>query len=119
MQSFIYWEPNADPGVMAFEELVKETITTGELNTFPPIVLSPDSSQAIHVPVLIVIGQYDNIFCTPPLCPEAQVEPGYYAPNAQVEVTVIPNAGHALNLQRNAPSVFATVLDWSNRRFGN
>jgi pimeloyl-ACP methyl ester carboxylesterase len=119
MRSFIYWTPNTDPDVMALEELAKETITTGELNTFPPIVLSPASSLAIHVPVLIVIGQYDDLFCTPPQCPEAQVEPGYYSPDAQVEVMVIPNAGHMLNLHRNAPSVFATVLEWSNRRFGN
>ena len=119
MRSIIYWTPNTDTDVMALEELAKETITTGELNTFPPIVLSPASSQAIHVPVLIVIGQYDDLFCTPPQCPEAQVEPSYYSPDAQVEVKVTPNAGHALNLQRNAPSVFATVLEWSNRRFGN
>src|SRR5262245_28038181 len=119
MRSFIYWTPNTDTDVMALEELAKETITTVELSTFVPIVLSPASSQAIHVPVLIVIGQYDDLFCTPPQCPEAQVEPSYYSPDAQVEVKVIPNAGHALNLQRNAPSVFATVLEWSNRRFGN
>jgi hypothetical protein len=66
-----------------------------------------------------VIGQYDDLFCTPPQCPEAQVEPSYYSSDAQVEVKVIPNAGHMLNLRRNAPSVFATVLEWSNRRFGN
>jgi pimeloyl-ACP methyl ester carboxylesterase len=118
-RSPLFWLPNLEPGVMAAEELFKETITTGELNTFPPLVFSPNNAQGIHVPVLIVIGQYDNIFCTPPQCSEAQVEPTYYAPEAQVEVKVIPRGGHALNLHRNAPSVFATVLEWSNRRFGN
>jgi pimeloyl-ACP methyl ester carboxylesterase len=91
----------------------------GELNAFPPIVLSPAASQAIHVPVLVVIGQYDDLFSTPPKLPEAKAEPNFYSPDAQVEVKVIPNAGHVLNLHRNAQSVFATVLEWSNRRFGN
>ncbi len=118
-RSAIFRTPNVEPEVMALEEFTKETITTGELNTFPPLVFSPNNAQGIHAPVLIVIGQYDNIFCTPPQCPEAQVEPSYYSPEAQVEVKVIPNAGHVLNLHRNAPAVFATVLDWSNRRFGN
>jgi pimeloyl-ACP methyl ester carboxylesterase len=118
-RSLIFWAPNVEPEVMAVEELFKETITTGELNTFPPLVFSPNNAQGIQAPVLIVIGQYDNIFCTPPQCPEAQVEATYYAPEAQVEVRVIPRGGHALNLHRNAPSVFATVIEWSNRRFGN
>jgi len=118
-RSPLFWTPNVEPEVMAVEELFKETITTGELNTFPPLVFSPNNAQGIHAPVLIVIGQYDNIFCTPPQCPEAQVEATYYALEAQVEVKVIPLEGHALNLHRNAPAVFATVLEWSNRRFGN
>jgi pimeloyl-ACP methyl ester carboxylesterase len=118
-RSPLFWIPNLEPGVMEAEEFFKETITTGELNTFPPLVFSPNNAQGIHAPVLIVIGQYDNIFCTPPQCSEAQIEPTYYAPEAQVEIKVIPRGGHALNLHRNAPSVFATVLEWSNRRFGN
>jgi pimeloyl-ACP methyl ester carboxylesterase len=118
-RSPLLWTPNVKPEVMAVEEFLKETITTGELNTFPPLVFSPDNAQGIHVPVLIVIGQYDNIFCTPPQCSEAQIEATYYAPEAKVEVKVIPLGGHALNLHRNAPTVFATALEWSNRHFGN
>ena len=73
-RSPLFWIPNVEPEAIAVEDFFKETITIGELNTFPPLVFSPDNAQGIHVPVLIVIGQYDNIFCTPPQCPEAQVE---------------------------------------------
>jgi pimeloyl-ACP methyl ester carboxylesterase len=117
-RSIFYWTPNADPDVIALDELTKETLTLGEIMTFPPLVFSPGSVQGISAPVLIVMGQYDNGFCTPPTCAEAYVEPNYY-PSAQVEVKVMPNAGHDLSLQRNAPAFFATVLEWSNRHFGN
>ncbi|HEY8459850.1 MAG TPA: hypothetical protein VIM99_05680 [Blastocatellia bacterium] len=66
-----------------------------------------------------MIGQYDDLFCAPPQRPEAQVEPSFYSPDAQVEASAMPNAGHALNPRRNAKAAFATVLEWSNRRFGN
>src|SRR5215475_4830233 len=117
-RSIFYWTPNADPDVIALDELTKETLTLGEIMTFPPLVFSPGSVQGISAPVLIVMGQYDNGFCTPPSCAEAHVEPNYY-PSAHVEVKVMPNAGHDLSLHRNAPAFFATVLEWSNRHFGN
>jgi pimeloyl-ACP methyl ester carboxylesterase len=110
---------NVDSDVIALDESTKEIITIGELNTFPPQVTSPSEVQGVNVPVLITIGQFDNIFCTPPQCLEAQVEPTYYKSSPQVEVKVIENAGHNLNLHRNAPSVFATAIEWSKRIIGD
>ena len=114
-----YFTPAADPNVIALDELTKETITIGEVNTFPPLVPSPDDAKNIHVPVLYVIGQQDNIFCTPPQCPEAQAESGFFPPDTPVDVKVLPYTGHSLNLHRSAPAVFATVLDWTVRHFPN
>lgn len=113
-----YLESKADPAVIAMDDLTKETITIGEINTFPPLVLSPSNPQGIHVPVLVVIGESDNIFCTPPLCPEAQLEPGYYDPDARVEVRVLANAGHDLNLHWDAQAFFAITREWTERHFG-
>jgi pimeloyl-ACP methyl ester carboxylesterase len=91
--------------------------------------------QGIRVPILSVVGQYDAVFCTAPSCPEAQAEPAFYdchsqsagarnlvaticAPRAELELVVVPNAGHNLNLQRNAPAWFAIARHWSDRHFG-
>ncbi|MBD2536136.1 alpha/beta hydrolase [Nostoc flagelliforme FACHB-838] len=116
-RTIFYSIPNTDPDVIALDESTKETFTIGEGNTFAPIVTSPNNVQSIRVPVLIVIGQFDNIFCTPSQCLEAPVEPTYYKSSPSVEVKVIKNAGHNLNLHRNAPAFFATAIAWSNRVF--
>jgi pimeloyl-ACP methyl ester carboxylesterase len=78
---------------------------------FGRVATSPGLVQGIHVPILSVVGQYDILFCTAPSCPAAQAEPAFYAchsqsagarnvvapicaPRAELELVVIPNAGH-------------------------
>src|SRR5262245_4745854 len=119
MRSKFYFGPVADPDVIARDEQTKETLTLGEINTFPPLVVSPIDAQAIHVPVLFVIGSRDNVFCTPPDCPEAQLESSLYPADAQVEVRVLPGTGHSLNLHYTAPVFFGIAREWSDRHFGN
>jgi pimeloyl-ACP methyl ester carboxylesterase len=118
-RSAFYFTPVADPNVIARDEQTKETITLGEINTFPPLVFSPTDAQSIHVPVLFVIGSRDNVFCTPPQCSEAQIEPSFYPADARVEVRVLPGTGHDLNLHFTAPVFFGIAREWSDRRFGN
>jgi pimeloyl-ACP methyl ester carboxylesterase len=98
-------------------------------------VNAPALVRAIRVPILSVVRQYDAFFCTPPSCPEAQAEPAFYdcrsqsagargvvaticAPRAELELVVVPKAGHQLNLQRNARAWFAIARHWSDRHFG-
>jgi pimeloyl-ACP methyl ester carboxylesterase len=129
---FLY-SPNADPDVIAHLEAGKDIAPVGE--DASTVVGSPALVQRIHVPILSVVGQYDVLFCTAPSCPAAQAEPAVYdchsqsagarnlvaticAPRAELEMVVIPNAGHILNLQRNAPAWFAIARHWSDRHFG-
>jgi pimeloyl-ACP methyl ester carboxylesterase len=132
---FLY-SPNTDPDVIALSEKEGRDITPeAEVAGFNRVVTSPALVQGIRVPILSVLGQYDVTFCTPPSCPEAQAEPAVYdchsqgagartlvaticAPRAELELVVVPNAGHNLNLQRNAQAWFATVRHWSDRHFG-
>jgi pimeloyl-ACP methyl ester carboxylesterase len=128
-----FYTPNMDADVMALAEASKDVIGGGI--DFGKLVTTPALVQGIRVPVLSVVGQYDAFFCTPPSCPEAQAEPIFYAcqsqstgvngvagtvctPRSELEVVVIPNAGHALNLQRNAQQWFAVARHWSDRHFG-
>jgi pimeloyl-ACP methyl ester carboxylesterase len=115
--ALFYWSPSADGDVVALDEATKETITIGEGISFGELFAHPDISSAIQVPVLVVVGQFDSGFCTPPLCPEAQAEPLFYSPDAQLEVKVMPDTGHDLNLHLNAHAWFAIARNWLVRHF--
>jgi pimeloyl-ACP methyl ester carboxylesterase len=127
------YSPNTDADVMALVEAGKDTGPAGE--DFDAVVSSPALVQGIHVPILSAVGQHDVFFCTAPSCPEAQAEPAFYAcrsqgagagsvvaticaPRSELELVVFPNAGHTLNLQRNAPAWFALARQWSDRHVG-
>jgi pimeloyl-ACP methyl ester carboxylesterase len=129
------YTPNADADVMALVEAGKDIAPVGEGAGFDRVVGTPALVQGIHVPILSAVGQYDAFFCTAPSCPEAQAEPAFFdcrsqdagapgvvaticAPRSELEVVVIPNAGHTLNLQRNAPAWFALARRWSDRHVG-
>ncbi len=117
-----YYLPDADPNVVATDEATKETTTDGEAATFAP-VLTDGISAKINVPVLLVVGQQDNILCgqLATNCSSAatvlQAEAPYYAPQVQLQVAVIPNSGHDLNLHKAAPLSFAAITAWAYQYF--
>jgi len=72
------------------------------------------------VPVLVVVGASDNIFCagvTAYNCASAasvrSFEAQYYAPAAHLKVVVIPGTGHDLALSTTAPLADAAMIGWS------
>jgi pimeloyl-ACP methyl ester carboxylesterase len=116
--ALFYYQAGADVNVIARDEATKETATDGEITDFPLVALAPTSSLGIQVPVLTVVGAEDGNFCTEPTCPEALKEPLYYTPAAVLEVVVLPEAGHDLNLHLNAPLWFGLVQAWADRHGG-
>ena len=89
----LFYHPPFDPQVVALDEQLKETVTTGELSN-PFVWLQP--SRDIHVPVLVIVGDYDRVFCGLPTCSAANTlanEAGYYAPDACLETVAIPTPG--------------------------
>jgi pimeloyl-ACP methyl ester carboxylesterase len=74
-------------------------------------------SRAIRVPVLVVVGERDGLFCDDSVCSAASNEYQSYSPAAQLQVSIIPGAGHALNLHRNARDVLATIRTWTDTHF--
>jgi len=113
-----YHAPFFDPVVLAIDENTKETVTTAELDTAVPAL---GLSTGIHVPVLVVVGDYDAAFCNPPTCSASgslATEPSFYAPDACTETAAIPGSGHDLNLHFQAPLAYAAVLNWMDRRVG-
>ena len=116
--SDFYYQPGVDPNVITTDEATKETATDGEASTFGPVEADGISAQ-IMVPVLLVLGQQDSIFCglLATDCSSAstvlQAEASYYSPQAQLQVVVIPNAGHDLNLHEAASIWFAAAVSWA------
>jgi pimeloyl-ACP methyl ester carboxylesterase len=72
------------------------------------------------VPVLVVVGADDNIFCTGVTaynCASAasvrSYESRYYPAAAHLKVVVIPDTGHDLALSTTAPLTDAVMIGWS------
>lgn len=116
--SLFYHLPDASRAVIAIDELLKDTITSGENNgVFPTLAVS----QQVDVPTLITIGDFDDLFCDPPSCTASGTidnETDSYGPGSCAELLIMPHAGHVLNLHRNAPVYFEAVREWADRRVG-
>jgi pimeloyl-ACP methyl ester carboxylesterase len=117
---YFYHAGSFDPQVLALDEQTKETVTTGELNglgTWAPL------TAAIRVPVLVVVGDIDTLFCPDPEGCTASgnlaAEAAFYAPEACAELSAVPETGHDLNLHFSAPATYDLILEWMDRRVGS
>jgi pimeloyl-ACP methyl ester carboxylesterase len=118
--SSFYYQPGADPSVIARDEALKEVVTATELEGAFPLYNGPPSetalSRAIQVPTLIVVGQHDGLACPPSAgCTAAALrarEAPYYSPQARPQVLVVPYTGHDLQLHRTAPLTSILILGW-------
>ena len=117
--SFFYYAPGADPAVIALDEQTKGTVTPFETNGVIPALFQ---SGDIHVPVLVVMGDFDTLFCAAPSCTGSgslAIETAFYAPDACLETVVIPDTGHDINLHFEAPYAYALIQEWIGRRVGS
>ncbi len=119
--AIFYYEPGADPKVIARDEATKETVTAAELATLA-LSADPSVSSSIKVPVLSVVGEFDKNFCdipcSDPTSPAPARESEYYAQQACLEIFIAPRAGHDINLHRSAPVWYRKAIEWSARRVG-
>jgi pimeloyl-ACP methyl ester carboxylesterase len=118
--STFYYLSNVDSAVLAADEATKETVTEAELGELE-VFGNQAVSLLIDVPVLSVVGRWDALFCMAVPCADAlnaaTLEPLAYSPAAELELVVVPESGHNLNLQQNAPQAFDTILAWLDDRF--
>jgi pimeloyl-ACP methyl ester carboxylesterase len=111
---------DADLGVVATDEQLKQTATDGEVAT---VTNGNLETQDITAPVLVAVGETDALFCNATLsCADSQAvlarESGDFSAAACLDAYVLPTAGHSINLHLNAPAWFAAALDWTDRRIG-
>ncbi|MBV9794525.1 MAG: alpha/beta hydrolase [Actinobacteria bacterium] len=109
----------ASPAVIGEDEVLKETVTSGELASVV-VPIPAASTRQIKVPVLLADGQDDNLDCSASLpgvsCASAAAliarEQPNYAPAACLQAFVLPKAGHSINLHPDAPQWFAEANRW-------
>jgi len=121
---FFYNAAHADPQVIATDEATKAPFAATELATFPlPIALS--TTQQIDVPVLVVAGQKDSIFCglAADDCSTSATllasEAPYYTPAACLQAYSLAYAGHDVNLHLNGRDWYAAGLAWADQVVGS
>jgi pimeloyl-ACP methyl ester carboxylesterase len=113
-----YYLPHTDPAVLALDEATKDVVPLG---LFFDRTSTYAMTREIHVPVLGVVGDYDTLSCEAPSCSRSgsfQSEGSYYPADACFSSFVLQNAGHDLNLHRNAPAWFAHAQSWARAYVG-
>jgi alpha-beta hydrolase superfamily lysophospholipase len=120
----LFYDPaTTSPAVVAIDEAAKATLTTPELGGLIGMLGEPAAQQPssqVNVPVLIVAGAEDNVFCaavtayqcTSPASVRAY-ESQFYAAAPRLAVVTIPKTGHDLALSTTAPLTDAVMLAWS------
>ena len=113
-----YHVPGARQSVIAVDEATKDVLPIGVLfDQFTTYGLT----ENIHVPVLNVIGDFDTLACQLPSCTgsgSVANEADFYPDGADYTQLIVPNAGHSLNLHRNAPSWYEEAQDWVRDHVG-
>src|SRR6266436_13706 len=122
-----YWAPGAQPGVIALDEWLKDSVSGTEFGAAVPLFNSPPAqtapSRAIRVPTLLVLGEHDRVVCDEDglVCTQynvAQQETPYYSQEARLHVLIAPNTGHDLQLHETAPATGGEILDWLSKELG-
>lgn len=135
--STLYQETNLDPGVVATDERLANSVTLEELGTFA-IREYDGTHKNISIPTFLINGEEDVIFCGPdesacdtkashqasPQELEARAAalqeyeaPGF-GPAACFRAASIPDNGHDANLHLNAQQTFATIVYFADQAMG-
>jgi pimeloyl-ACP methyl ester carboxylesterase len=120
----IFYEPATEnAAVVAADEANKDTVTVPVLagaTSMLALQAGQQPSDQISVPVLVVVGADDNLFCTGVTaynCASAAsvqaFESKFYSTAAHLRVVTIPDTGHALALSTTAPVTDAVMIGWS------
>ena len=117
-----YTEGFVEEEVLVVDNLTRQTTALGELITMSQYFA--DQSKELQVPAAVIIGENDFVVCGGDLdCTDHEAvvanEVPLFPPASCLEVTVLDDTNHNVNLHTNAPEVFALMLDWVSRRVGS
>ena len=119
-----YYQPTADPRVIRIDESTKETVTAAEFDTVIGEVISGVLARQVNVPILLLVGQRDRLFCVPGAsdCSGSATilaaEAPFYTSAPSLEAVVVPATGHDLTLHFTSQATFAVNTAWVLQHFG-
>lgn len=123
-----YNTADADPNVIAQDEATKDYVSLTEATGAIALINEPQVTQAINVPVLLIDGGDDQLFCGPETdgatfsCASGQIlhneEAPDYSAAARLRACIVPNSGHDLNLALNHDIEETDALAWANDYIG-
>jgi pimeloyl-ACP methyl ester carboxylesterase len=114
-----FHSPTSSPAVVAYDEAHKDLVSLTGLLGFlgaRSVPAGANISNLVTVPVLVVNGQQDAIFCYQPAAFDCADEAAVAANEApfydDVEVHTIPESGHDLTLHQSANISYGIISDW-------
>ncbi len=126
-----FYLPGTSPEALAAQGKYEGLLSTTELSTRLQGSAAESQGALIKVPAFVVDGQQDRHYCEdnaindPPSiganCATQQAFNAYeqpLLPNACLATSVVPDAGHALQLEKNAPETNRLLLSWLQATFG-
>ncbi|GAA4523679.1 alpha/beta hydrolase [Amycolatopsis samaneae] len=114
-----------NPAAARLDEETKDVVAAGEVVDAAAFGVVVPVTRGITVPVMLVMGEYDPVFCGALAtdCSTAEgllrTEGPYYSPAADLRTFVVPGFGHAINLAPDAPEYFAAVTRWADGVIGH
>ena len=118
--TLFYYLPTTNPTVLAYDEAHKSVISSTQFadgQTESAVPAGINLSNQINVPVLVIAGQYDALFCGLTLdCNNAAAvranETPYYTGSPSLTTSIVSNTGHDLVLHTTAGTSFNTINQW-------
>lgn len=116
--SVFYNAALADPQVIAVDEQTKQPHALGDLLSLDQLI-TDGSSGRIDVPVLLVMGELDSLFCGADGtdCSSSAslraAEAPFYAASPSFTAYVLPQAGHDVNLHYHAGGWYGYAIGWT------
>ena len=112
----------AEPAIPPYEESVKSLATVTE-RTSIGAARDPAVLANVRVPVYIVVGQYDGLFCNEAAglscangaAVRARELANFTHPRACVTAWVVPDAGHAYGLHVKGMEAYTATSTWIDR----
>jgi pimeloyl-ACP methyl ester carboxylesterase len=119
-QKILYEPSEIDPDVFAHDEANKDVLTVTEFAAFPGVLLT---QLDIRVPVFVVLGGKDPMFCSKPLATDCTSAETVVAQERRIlgrnvprlDAYLLPGAGHDLNLVPNATDWFTAANAWATQ----
>jgi len=119
--SIFYHPAGADPAIIPVDEATKQTGTLTERSSLAA-ARNTTVTLAVKVPVLITVGQYDNLYCDEAsglTCASAAAvktrEAANWGPRACLSTYVVIDAGHVSGLHIKARDSYNSVHSWLDR----